>query len=110
MSGPEWTPEPDADRPEPRPLSPDPAPVFDPSRARAQPTEPAVTRPDASTDHDPADPDEAAEPAPSRRRPGFRFPALKFPRLPSLGSERHEMMPDAPRPDPARGASGIISC
>jgi nucleoid-associated protein YgaU len=104
MSGPLWTPEPDADRSEPRPLSPDPAQAFDPSQAQAQPTEPAVTRPHAQADHDATDPDEAPRPAPTRKRPAFKFPSLKFIKLPSLGSERHEMMPEVPRTDPGQPA------
>src|SRR5437868_2206698 len=104
MSGPEWTPEPDAERPEPRPLSPEPVPVSVPFQARDQPAEPALTRPQAQPDQDATDPDEAPEPAPARKRPAFKFPSLKSFKLPSLGSERHEMMPDAPGPTPSQPA------
>ncbi len=80
MSGPEWTPEPADPRVEDRPLSPDV---------------------DAGHGHDHDHDDQGSdgpEAAPPRQRRGFGLPPLSFflGLLPSLGSERHEAMPDAP--------------
>lgn len=99
MSGPEWTHEPDPNRVEPRPLSPEDAygaRSVPPFQAQVQAPEPAMT-----PDHPDSDPDEtdpAESPAPARKWFGFSLPSLKLPKLSSLlGSERHEVLPDPPR-------------
>ena len=112
MSGSEWTNDEPERRDDARPLSPeveaDPetVPIPGVSRAPAQPAESAMAQAPSDRDESaPAQPPEGAKAGP--RKPWgspLRFLALlaKIP-LPSLGSERHEMMPDAP---PAAKAEG----
>ena len=99
MSGPEWTDDEPESRDDARSMSHPTG--FD--RAHAQPPEPAMDqdRDLESTDRDQPAP---AAPAPSgttpaSKRPGFLATLLalasKIP-LPSLGTERHEMIIDAP--------------
>ena len=112
MSGSEWTNDEPERRDDARPLSPeveaDPetVPIPGVSRAPAQPAEPAMAQAPSDRDESaPAQPPEGAKAGPRKPRGSpLRLLALlaKIP-LPSLGSERHEMMPDAPLAAPAEG-------
>ncbi len=113
MSGPEWTNDDPESRDDARPITSqagfDQNQVQSFAQAHAQPPEPAMDHDHDSPDHDepaPVGPSEATPPP--KKRPSFVAMVLslasKIP-LPSLGSERHEMMPDAsPGPENAAHA------
>ncbi len=109
MSGLESNPEAPDDRDEGRPLSPEaadpgPAPPYAPTSAWARDLAPkASDQPEPDEDAEPED--EAPKPRPWAvlldRLRAIRLPAISWPfGFPSLGSERHEVLPPLPH-DPA---------
>jgi nucleoid-associated protein YgaU len=126
MFGPEWTNDEPEDRDDSQPLSPEAEPHDAPesesesesiprtvriiTKALAQPPEPAMAHTPLSSDQAESDSSEtpaSARPRP-RKRPGVLSAMLallsKIP-LPSLGSERHEMILDTPKADSSATAT-----
>jgi nucleoid-associated protein YgaU len=110
MFGPEWTNDEPGDRDDSTPLTPEAEPrdaptsksntVKIPTKAQSQPPEPAMAHAQASSDHDESDSSGTSASARPRKPLAILSTILgllsKIP-LPSMGSERHEMILDAPR-------------